>query len=161
MFGERLAAARRAKGLTQAQLATTCCVARQTISSWENGRSYPDLASLVRIGDALGVSLDALLKGDAAMRAVLAKRERLVADSRWVYWACYGVFAALMLLLTLPWPSPFAMGWGAKCVGFILLFLSAATVERSRTVLTKLSGRRWLAVRPGRPVSYGRPRWRR
>ncbi|WP_225048056.1 helix-turn-helix domain-containing protein [Lacticaseibacillus kribbianus] len=161
MFGERLAAARRAKGWTQAQLAEKCCVSRQTISSWENGRSYPDLASLVTLGDTLAVSLDALLKGDAPIRAALAKRQRLAASARRVLWACYGVAIALMPLLIWELPAPFAMGWAAKCVAWVALFASMFALERTQTLLTALTGRPRFTRRPGQAVSYARPRWRR
>lgn len=42
-FGEQLAAARRAKGMTQEALSQAADVARNTISSWERGRTVPDI----------------------------------------------------------------------------------------------------------------------
>ena len=51
-------------GLTQADVANQLFVTRQTISSWEQGKSYPDLNMLVRLSEVYQVSLDSLLKGD-------------------------------------------------------------------------------------------------
>ena len=45
-IGEQLTTARKARKLTQQQVAEQLHVTRQTISSWEVGRSYPDLASV-------------------------------------------------------------------------------------------------------------------
>ena len=42
-------------------------VTRQTVSNWENEKSYPDLSTLVKISDEFNVSLDILLKGDFRM----------------------------------------------------------------------------------------------
>ena len=36
---------------------------RQTVSNWENGRSYPDIGSVVKMSELYSVSLDKLLKG--------------------------------------------------------------------------------------------------
>ncbi|WP_301876357.1 helix-turn-helix domain-containing protein [Limosilactobacillus oris] len=50
--------------MTQADVANQLFVTRQTISNWEQGKSYPDLNMLVRLSEVYQVSLDSLLKGD-------------------------------------------------------------------------------------------------
>lgn len=62
--------------LTQDGLAEICSVTRQTISNWENGKSYPDLDTLVVLSDSFGVSLDALLKGDREMVSEITKEQK-------------------------------------------------------------------------------------
>lgn len=52
---------------TQQQLADELLVTRQTISNWENGRSYPDLESLIIISEKFNLTLDELIKGDITM----------------------------------------------------------------------------------------------
>ena len=52
-FAEQLSAARKAAGLTPEQLADTVHVARNTISSWERGRTQPDLNTLRTLGQIL------------------------------------------------------------------------------------------------------------
>ena len=56
-FNEQLTAARRAAGLTQEQLSAAVHVTRSTISSWERGRTYPDVAMLRKLSEALGCDL--------------------------------------------------------------------------------------------------------
>ena len=63
-LGKRLKEYRAQAGMTQDELAETLFVSRQTISSWENDKSYPDIHSLMMLGDVFGVSLDTLVKGD-------------------------------------------------------------------------------------------------
>ncbi len=53
--------------LTQEQLAEKLQVSRSTISSWETGRSYPDLEMVIVICDCFHVSLDFLLREDEKM----------------------------------------------------------------------------------------------
>lgn len=50
---DKLKRVRKVAGLTQEQLAQTLGVSRQTVSSWENGRSLPDEANLLRLARAL------------------------------------------------------------------------------------------------------------
>lgn len=53
--------------LKQEQLAEKLKVSRSTISSWETGRSYPDLEMVIEICDRFNVSLDFLLREDEKM----------------------------------------------------------------------------------------------
>lgn len=52
-FADQLTAARKAAGMTQEQLADAVHVARNTISSWEHGRTQPDLDTLRLLGQVL------------------------------------------------------------------------------------------------------------
>ena len=60
-FSSNLRRLRKRAGLSQDALAEKLSVARQTVSSWEHGNSYPDLDMLVRISDALATDPNELL----------------------------------------------------------------------------------------------------
>jgi len=62
-LGERLSAARKAKGLTQDDFAKHLDVTPQAISKWENNLSCPDILLLPKISEILGVSIEELLTG--------------------------------------------------------------------------------------------------
>lgn len=64
-FGRRMAEARRHRGLTQAELGEVLDVRTWMVSRYELGRSAPRLDVLVRLRNALAVSLDHLLAGAA------------------------------------------------------------------------------------------------
>jgi len=66
-IGEVLKQARKAKNISQEDAAEKVGVSRQTMSSWENGKSYPDVANVMALSDAYNVTLDSLLKGDTEM----------------------------------------------------------------------------------------------
>lgn len=63
-FGQKLKEARTIAGLKQEELAQKIGVSRQTVSNWENNRSYPDIASMMKLSDLYGLSLDEMLKED-------------------------------------------------------------------------------------------------
>ena len=62
-IGTKIKEARLGVALTQEQTAEALGVSRQTISNWENGKTYPDIVSIVKMSDLYGISLDDLLKG--------------------------------------------------------------------------------------------------
>ena len=66
-IGSKLKNARNEKGITQEQAAELLDVSRQTISNWENNKSYPDIISVIRMSDIYSVSLDHLLKEEKSM----------------------------------------------------------------------------------------------
>ena len=66
-LGIKLKNARIEKGITQEHAAELLCVSRQTISNWENNKSYPDIISVIKMSDIYSVSLDHLLKEGKAM----------------------------------------------------------------------------------------------
>lgn len=65
--GQRLKARRNELELTQDYVAVELGITRQTMSNWENGRSYPDIERIIRLSEIYGLSLDELLKGDQEM----------------------------------------------------------------------------------------------
>ena len=67
-IGAIIKKARQEKGLTQETAAESLGVSRQTISNWENGRTYPDILSVIRMSDLYAVSLDRLLKEEESVK---------------------------------------------------------------------------------------------
>ena len=87
-------------GLSQEELADRIFVTRQSVSNWENGRTYPDLQSLLRLSDLFGLSLDELIKGDIETMKEEINRLEIQKMNRWG-----GILALLMLTLMLL-PAP-------------------------------------------------------
>lgn len=61
--------------LTQEQAAEALGVSRQTISNWENNKTYPDIVSVVKMSDLYNISLDHLLKEEKSMSDYLGYLE--------------------------------------------------------------------------------------
>ncbi|MGH9391920.1 MAG: helix-turn-helix domain-containing protein, partial [Vicinamibacteria bacterium] len=67
-FGERLRTLRKARGLTQVQLAKAASTTQRAISYYENEPGYPPVPAAIALADALAVSTDELLGVKAQKR---------------------------------------------------------------------------------------------
>lgn len=63
LIGDFLACERKAKGLTQAQLAELLHVSDKAVSRWETGRGLPDAALMLPLCEILDISVNELLSG--------------------------------------------------------------------------------------------------
>lgn len=70
-IGRRIAALRKQKGMTQDELAEKMGVSPQAVSKWENDISCPDISILPSLARELGVTVDALLSGEAMPETLL------------------------------------------------------------------------------------------
>ena len=75
-LGKQLLKIRKDNKMSQEDFAEIFNVTRQTISSWENAKSYPDIETLVKISDKFSISLDVLLKGDQKMIKKISKVQK-------------------------------------------------------------------------------------
>lgn len=64
-IGARIAKARKAKKLSQAELAKKVDLSRSAVAQWETGECSPSASALVALSRALGVTVDALLDSRA------------------------------------------------------------------------------------------------
>ena len=62
-FGTMIAALRKERGMTQLELAEQMGVTDKAVSKWERDLSFPDVASLPRLAEVFGVSVDELMQG--------------------------------------------------------------------------------------------------
>ncbi|MCW6676929.1 helix-turn-helix domain-containing protein [Aerococcaceae bacterium NML160702] len=77
-FGSYLKQQRELKKYSQQEVAEKLFVTRQTISNWENGKSYPDIDRLIALSELYHVSLDTLIKGeDSTMSHTLSQNAKL------------------------------------------------------------------------------------
>lgn len=81
-IGVKLKDARMRAGMTQEKVAEEIQVTRQTISNWENEKSFPDIVSVIRLSSLYGISLDQLLKGDEEMMEHLEKSTNIVKSNQ-------------------------------------------------------------------------------
>ena len=73
MLNEILKEKRKELDLTQQHVADHLNVTRQTVSSWEVGKSFPDIPTLIKISDFYQLSLDYMLKGDVNLMKKIKK----------------------------------------------------------------------------------------
>ena len=64
ILGERIAALRKKKGYTQAQLAEFLSISSKTVSRWETGEGFPEISIFPHLSKVLDVSIDSLLNDE-------------------------------------------------------------------------------------------------
>ena len=86
--------------MSQEELAEKVYVTRQTISNWENEKSYPDIHSLLLLSSVFDVSLDQLIKGDIeTMKEIIEEREIKKFNN---YGNIFAVHLLVMILSAVP-----------------------------------------------------------
>ena len=73
-LGKQILKLRKENKMSQEDFSEIFNVTRQTVSSWENEKSYPDIETLVKISDKFNISLDILIKGDNKMIQDVTKK---------------------------------------------------------------------------------------
>lgn len=91
-LGNKIKYYRGEKELSQEELAERVYVSRQTISNWENNKSYPDINSIVLLSEVFEISIDNLIKGDVE----LMKKEINTEDVKKL-----NLYSSIMLILML------------------------------------------------------------
>ena len=100
-IGKKLKDARMRSGFTQESVAEKVNVSRQTISNWENEKSYPDIISVIELSNLYSISLDVLLKGDEKMMEHLEESTNVVKSTRKLIGAILLNLITVILLVTL------------------------------------------------------------
>ena len=134
-ISERLKEARQNAGMTQEQVAEKIMVSRVTVSHWENGKSLPDIVSLISLSDLYGISLDELLKGDSKMTEKVKKDAKEAKNNK----RLIGITAILVIAVLLVYGVSIIVGGGFKdfCEGAIWWVLIAIGLAASMTYLSE------------------------
>ena len=97
-LGQQLKAHRKELGISQDELAEKIFVSRQSISNWENNKTYPDIHTLLLLAETFGVSLDELIKGDVEeMKEEINAQERAGFNRDSVCFAIFGIVTVLSI----------------------------------------------------------------
>lgn len=137
-LGEQLKTHRQRAQLSQEELANRIYVSRQTISNWENNKTYPDVNSLVLLSEVFQVSLDQLIKGDIdAMKEVIRKEE---IDKMKRYGTIYTVLLIIVAISAVPlfmWLGTWAfIPWGILFAAAMFYAWKVEKVKKDNDVQT-------------------------
>ena len=106
-IGKRIKEHRAALGMSQDDLAQRVYVSRQTISSWENAKTYPDVQSLLLLSEIFGTSVDALIKGDVETMNETIDRDVTIMRRL----ACVMLGFLLLMIAALAWVCVQVFAW--------------------------------------------------
>lgn len=130
-LGSQIKKFRTELSLSQDALAQKIYVSRQTISNWENEKSYPDVNNLVLLSEVFHTSIDNLIKGD-----VEVMKEQIRIEDKKEFEKLGRIFGAL-LLVTMITPIPLVRflkiaGIAIWCVLYAVAFYVALLVEKRK-----------------------------
>lgn len=110
---------------SQEELAEKIYVSRQTISNWENGKSYPDIDNLLRLSSLFEISLDTLIKGDVdLMKKKLSSHDMDIWTGVMIIFWLLAIFVGIPMTYFLGW-----IGIGVIATLFVIYFAAAVKVD--------------------------------
>lgn len=131
------------KGITQETFAKTINVSRQAVSSWETGRTQPDIDMLGTLSEALGVSVEELIYGERR-NVKIDNEEKNYASTATIVMSIFGgllLFSGAILILIWCWEhlpefakgvfsvTPMALGIALAAVIFVKMKNDASMME--------------------------------
>ena len=117
-LGKQIKKYRNELSLSQDELAERIYVSRQTISHWENDKSYPDVNSLVLLSKVFATSIDNLIKGDVEIM-----KEQINSEDRRQFDRLSGIYTILfIIMLVSPIPLIHFLGY----IGIAIFVVIAA-----------------------------------
>lgn len=149
---------RKRDNLSQEELAEKIYVSRQTISNWENERSYPDIHNLLMLSVLFDTSLDDLVKGDVE---IMTEKLEKAAFFKWTY-----MMLALLLLFPISIPITIYLfgdsGLVIPLVLFITCMFAASKVQKIKKEYNLKTYRQIKDYIEGKPISAMKPdKWER
>ncbi|MEY1698253.1 helix-turn-helix domain-containing protein [Streptococcus pyogenes] len=125
-IGQQIIRYRKQQALSQEKLAEKVYVSYQSISNWENDKTYPDIHSLLLLSQIFQVSLDQLIKGDIEkMKYTITQvdKKNFKRDTK--------VMVTLMILLMISsYPLVYFLEWLGLGI-FVLLSIITMTYANS------------------------------
>ncbi len=138
--------------LSQDELAEKLFVTRQSISNWENAKTYPDIKSLVLLSEVFGVSLDQLVKGDVE----IMKKEIDVQEKAKFQQEGAVLVVLFIAILLLPMPLVKFWGWYGLAVYVVVAIVGicyAVKVEQHKKQLDIQTYKEIVAFTEGKSLS--------
>lgn len=99
-IGDKLKDARLKKSMTQEEVAEKLFVSRQSISNWENNKTYPDIGNVIALSDLYQISLDELLKGsDNFMKHLEESTDIVKSNKKLIFFIGLALTAMIVMAL--------------------------------------------------------------
>ena len=151
-LGTQIRKYRNERTLSQEALAEKVYVSRQTVSNWENDKSYPDVNSLVLLSEVFEISLDQLIKGDVEMM-----KEQIDQTDQKRFGRLSNIFTILFLaVLITPVPLVHFLSYAGLAIWIVILgagSYAAMLVEREKKKFDMQTYREIIAFTEGKSLS--------
>ena len=150
-LGTQIRKYRNERTLSQEALAEKVYVSRQTVSNWENDKSYPDVNSLVLLSEVFEISLDQLIKDVEMMK------EQIDQTDQKKFERLSNIFTILFLaVLITPVPLVHFLSYAGLAIWIVILgagSYAAMLVEREKKKFDMQTYREIIAFTEGKSLS--------
>ena len=138
-------------GLTQEEVGEQLFVTRQTVSNWENGKTLPDIDSLIDLATFYHLSLDTILLKGSEIVDDIKKKEKLMRIYKWTIVPSI----ITVLLLFLMYRAIVENNMLNLAVISALLFLNAASFIFLESQMNEVNGKPLSTWSKKRVISFG------
>ena len=90
-----------ASGMKQSELGEKIAYSDKTISKWENGSSVPDIVALGAVADLFGITVDDLIRENAADKLINREKKPTSNQSNDIVMLCLSVLSVFTIAVTL------------------------------------------------------------
>lgn len=147
-MAERISGIRKARGMSQEELADKIGVSRQAVSKWESGQSLPEIEKIILLSNYFGVSTDYLLKGiEPAVSqgaAVKEKPDAMIYAMLGTAWNFLGLITAVTIWYEKQVATAIALGLflmiaGCTAYGTGMIMAKPETRNRAKRVFWRIN----------------------
>ena len=137
-LGKQIREYRLLNHMSQDELSNRIYVSRQTISNWENDKSYPDVNSLLLLSEIFQISIDQLIKGDIQMMKETIKQDEVTKLND--YSKIYSILLIASIVTIVPlymWLGTWAfLPWGLLYASALYYALKLEKIKKDNNVQT-------------------------
>lgn len=131
-IADRIQTLRKARGISQEELADKVGVSRQAVSKWESEQSTPDLEKVILLSEYFETTTDYLLKGIEPVKEAERRHSALVYAALGTMLNAVGLISAVTVWMERQTAYSVGIGLGFMAVGTVLFFLGQALEQRDR-----------------------------
>jgi len=120
---------RKKLSLSQEELGEKIYVTRQTISNWENDKSYPDINSIILLSQVFDLTIDSMVKGDLEIMEQRIEKDDIKANNRYIILmvACIGI---TLVMFTISIFYRFIPGLIVAALAFVISMFFAIKADK-------------------------------
>lgn len=131
-MADRIQTLRKARGISQEELADKIGVSRQAVSKWESEQSTPDLEKVLLLSEYFGTTTDYLLKGIEPLEETERGRSALTFAAAGTMLNAIGLISAIVIWIEYQTSCAVGVGLSFMVVGTGLFFLGQALEPQDR-----------------------------
>ena len=143
IIAQNIVSLRTGAKMTQAELAEALCYSDKAVSKWERAASVPDIATLKRIADTFGVTVDYIINEHDDVKPLPKEDIRARRNRKIMMLSFFGVWLAAVITLTVLWildvPDFWLVAVAAVPLSILVLFILVCVFKETKFLFPTIS----------------------